>query len=402
MRGRGRQVRVLGCGAGVVLQPGQPLRSVHPDAAQEADLAHRGADVGGEPGPGGQHQDGRRRRGVRPGGDEHDRPDVAEREDRPAGRVPGRRTRPGRRHRPVPALPRWPGAARPVPGRCRARAAPCPARRWWTARTGASPGGPPARRAPGRRARRPGATTWPPPSGSRTAPAVISTGLTRGQQHDGDGQAEDPAGGGEHRHVHVVEGEDLLAQHGQPVQVLRPLLVRDRGDVGLEPRHVGLQRDRDLVPEAPLHPGGYGRQQPGRHDGDRQRDDREPEQARLVLDQPFAEQREPDREQRVRQRGDQGEDERHAHQRRLVVEAERHSRHIDESAGGSLSAGPAASCQASPGCPGVRPAPRARVLGAFPGRQRGVRRGHRRSPPPRLPRASRSANRCACSENIVQ
>ena len=41
---------------GVVLEPGQPPRAVHPDAAQEANLADRGADVCRQSGAGRQHQ----------------------------------------------------------------------------------------------------------------------------------------------------------------------------------------------------------------------------------------------------------------------------------------------------------------------------------------------------------
>ena len=53
---------------GVVLEPGQPPRAVHPEAAQEADLADRRADVGRQPRAGGEHQQhvaGRRARGPR-------------------------------------------------------------------------------------------------------------------------------------------------------------------------------------------------------------------------------------------------------------------------------------------------------------------------------------------------
>ena len=55
---------------------------------------------------------------------------------------------------------------------------------------------------------------------------------------DGDRQPQDPAAGGEDRHVHVVEHEDLVAQHGEPVEVVGPLLVRDGGDGGLQLRDV--------------------------------------------------------------------------------------------------------------------------------------------------------------------
>src|SRR6185312_6796664 len=43
-----------GLPAGVVLEPGQPARAVGPEAAQEADLAHGGANVAGEAGAGRQ------------------------------------------------------------------------------------------------------------------------------------------------------------------------------------------------------------------------------------------------------------------------------------------------------------------------------------------------------------
>ena len=51
---------------GVVLEPGEAPRAVHPEAAQEADLADRGADVGRQPRARGEHQQhvaGRRARG---------------------------------------------------------------------------------------------------------------------------------------------------------------------------------------------------------------------------------------------------------------------------------------------------------------------------------------------------
>ena len=42
------RVRMLRERRRVILQPGQAARTVEPDAAQETDLAHRRADVGGE------------------------------------------------------------------------------------------------------------------------------------------------------------------------------------------------------------------------------------------------------------------------------------------------------------------------------------------------------------------
>ena len=51
---------------GVVLEPGEAPGAVHPDAAQKADLADRGADVGGQARAGGEHQQHVARRGLRP------------------------------------------------------------------------------------------------------------------------------------------------------------------------------------------------------------------------------------------------------------------------------------------------------------------------------------------------
>ena len=62
--------------------------------------------------------------------------------------------------------------------------------------------------------------------------------MHRCQQRHRHAQPQDPAERGEQRHVHVVEHEHLIAQHGQPVEVLGPFLVRDRDDRSLQLRHV--------------------------------------------------------------------------------------------------------------------------------------------------------------------
>jgi hypothetical protein len=51
----------------------------------------------------------------------------------------------------------------------------------------------------------------------------------------------------------VVEHEDLIAQHREPIEVLGPLLMSNGRHGGLEPGDVRLERDRDLIPESPLH-----------------------------------------------------------------------------------------------------------------------------------------------------
>ena len=72
---------------GVVLQPHQPPRSVQPDAAQEADLADRAADVCRQPSTGRQDQQHRTDRGVEPDDNEDDSADVTQAKDCPGHRV---------------------------------------------------------------------------------------------------------------------------------------------------------------------------------------------------------------------------------------------------------------------------------------------------------------------------
>ena len=230
--------------------------SVHPDAAQEADLADGRADVGRQPGAGREHQDGPGRRGVRSRGHEHDgarcRPSaktaqpaayqseecVLAVETGPYQRSHDARRSAGQR-RPMPSTrSSLPGEAVVV------RSNRCLASR----SDGASAllRGALDDRAPGRgRDRR----------DREQRRACTSTGFTVASSTTVTAEAQDPAGGREDRHVHVVEGEDLFPQHRQPVQVLGPLLVRDRGDGRLQPRHVRFEGDGDLVPEPPLHPG---------------------------------------------------------------------------------------------------------------------------------------------------
>ena len=94
--------RQVGGGAergGVVLEPGQPPRAVQPDAAQEADLADRRADVRRQPRAGGEHEQHVAGRRVEPDGDEDDRADVRRRRRPPTRACARRRVRPARRAR---------------------------------------------------------------------------------------------------------------------------------------------------------------------------------------------------------------------------------------------------------------------------------------------------------------
>src|SRR5215469_4402593 len=66
-------------------------------------------------------------------------------------------------------------------------------------------------------------------------------------------QPQNPPQHGEHRHIHVVEDEHLIAQHGQAVEILGALVMLDRSDRCLQFGHVGLEGDRYLVAKASLH-----------------------------------------------------------------------------------------------------------------------------------------------------
>ena len=147
-------------------------------------------------------------------------------------------------------------------------------------------------------------------------------GMNRRQQRHGHAQPQDPPQGGKHRHVHVVEHEDLVAQHGQAIQILGTLVVCDRGHRRLQPRHVGLERDGHLIAEAPLHPGADRLQKPGRGGGHAEANRRPFHQPCSVLEVTFAQQRQPQGEQRIGQRCQLRQHERHHHQARLVAIAQ--------------------------------------------------------------------------------
>ncbi len=304
--------RLVGAGlqrGGVVLQPGQPAGPVHPDPAQEPDLDDGGPDVGRQPRPGGQHQQHRRRPGVQHRGHDHDRADVAGAEHRPgqararppspSGPGPAARTtaprrrggrRPGRSPMPVTRTSLPGGAVVAVWYRWRASRLDWAPRSWAAALD---------RRPPGRgQDRRQGE------QGQSGQPRA-----DRDQQPDGHAQPQHPAGGGEQRHVQVVEHEHLLAQHRQAVQPLGPLLVGDGRHRRLEPGHVRLQGDRDPVAEAALDPRVDRPQDPGGRRRQPQADRGHQQQPPVALQHPLAEQGQPQGQQGVGQRGRQRQQE---------------------------------------------------------------------------------------------
>jgi len=61
----------------------------------------------------------------------------------------------------------------------------------------------------------------------------------------------------------VIEDEHLIAQHPEPIEILRSLVMRDGADRCLEPGDMRLERDRDPVAKKPFHARAYGSQEPG-------------------------------------------------------------------------------------------------------------------------------------------
>ena len=111
----------------VVLEPGQPPCGIHPDSAQEANLAHCGAHIERETRPGRQRQEHVVCRRPQTRRDEHDRADIPCAKDRPRHGMPacGRPPRRGNgsiaRFPGLPALPEQPiadaGDPHLLPGR---------------------------------------------------------------------------------------------------------------------------------------------------------------------------------------------------------------------------------------------------------------------------------------------
>ena len=169
---------------GVVLEPGQPARAVEPDAAQEADLADRRADVGRQPRARREHQQhvARRRAGGRTTRTPRRRRSRRRRPPSPPcarPRCPG-----GPRPRAVPALPRLAPRRREALADAASRAPPCRAARSWRCRTGGAPAGSPTRRAPRRRAPRPAARSTSARSAARTAASSAERRVDRHQQRE--------------------------------------------------------------------------------------------------------------------------------------------------------------------------------------------------------------------------
>jgi hypothetical protein len=146
--------------------------------------------------------------------------------------------------------------------------------------------------------------------------------VNRREERDRHGQAQNPPARGEDRHVHVVQHKDLIAQHRQPIQVVGTLLMGDGGHRCLKPGDVRLERNRDLVAEPTLDARAHGPQKPRGRPRHAEADGRDDEQRRAMVDDAFAKQHEPQRDEGVGQRGQLREHECGEHHARLVSVAE--------------------------------------------------------------------------------
>ena len=257
---------------GVVLEPGQAARRVEPEAAQEART----------------RRPWRRRSG--PAGC---RPRAPARRRRRRGRGRWRRTRPRRRTRrrtpPTPACATPPCAQRTLATgayqrshaarRSRLNQSPV-----LVTRTSLAGGAvvPSTKRC---RARRVLAITDSSTRRSTAGRHVDTQNAGQGEQHQQherrvdrpeqerrDRQTEQPSERREQRHEHVVEGEHLVTQHRQPVEVLRALVMLDGRHRRLQVGDVRFERDRDPVAEPALDPLRQQRQVPRRRHRDGQTD----------------------------------------------------------------------------------------------------------------------------------
>jgi hypothetical protein len=76
--------------------------------------------------------------------------------------------------------------------------------------------------------------------------------MNRYQQGQSNAEPQNPAANSKDRHVNVIEDEHLVAQNGQAVQNLGPLVMLDSDYRGLQSRYQRLQRDGYLFAEPAL------------------------------------------------------------------------------------------------------------------------------------------------------
>ena len=137
------------------------------------------------------------------------------------------------------------------------------------------------------------------------------------EQHAHERQPEQPADHREHRPEQMVEREHPGAQHRDPVEVDRPLVVLDGGDLGLEPGDAALEHDVQPVAEPPGRAVEGHRQCPHQGRGHREPDGPDVDPRLVVVHQAVCDQGQPDADQDVGQRLERGHRQRGPQQLRL-------------------------------------------------------------------------------------
>jgi len=322
--GGGGAVATATAAGRVVLQPRKASRGIEPEATEEPELARGGAHVGDQlhAGSNGERDSGHAT--IEAGRHEHDGAHVGAGEHRPRHPQPQRGAQPNERNRLVPTLP-----------------------------CGSALGGQPLASAGGahflaggrRRGHRvqmaseasvgdhrflDSALYRRPPGGDeerrqRERQQQQQRRMDGGEQERRDHQPEQPTERGEQRHEHVVEREDLLAQHRQPIEVLGPLVVLDGGHRRLQAGDVRLERDGHAIPEAALHALGEHRQVPDERRRHCEPDDGSDDRRPALLIDAIDDESEPQCQQRIGQHHQQPQAQRQHQQLRLraIAQAER-------------------------------------------------------------------------------
>jgi len=149
----------------------------------------------------------------------------------------------------------------------------------------------------------PGAPMRDPDARDRRGAEQAEPGIDRHQQGQREREPDDRADGGEQLLIEHAQRARVVAEHGDAVEVVGPLVVLDRGDRGLQVGHVRLEHDGGAVGEAAVDAVAHDIEQPagGRQHSDEA--DRDADACAVVRGHALNEGGEPDGEERVRSGG---------------------------------------------------------------------------------------------------
>ena len=238
-------------------------------------------------------------------GDEGNGRDEAGAEDGPGERVPDGRIAASLRDGPIPAIPRCAPAGD--------QAIADPGYPHLLAGSGCGGRDEQVSRQPGGRRPRSSAARSTPGARLRRALSAMRDCQKRQRRVNGheqrqrDSEPQDPAACREKRHVHVVEDKHLIAEHGEPVQVFRALVVLDRRNGRLKLGHVRLEGDRQAVTKPALGAIAHDPQKPGQGRGCSEAQCRGHGEATVVCQRGVGQGLEPERKQGVGQGREQRE-----------------------------------------------------------------------------------------------